>query len=71
MNNDVVHNKVSTVQVGKKNPTKSETQSLDNAINGLVKGLKRDLVKKYGRVNYTQLRKDGFSEMLLTRIQQS
>jgi hypothetical protein len=59
------------VQVGKKQPTRSEAQSLDSAINGLVKGLKRDLVKKYGRVNYTKLRRDGFSEGLLARLQQS
>jgi hypothetical protein len=61
----------SRVQVGKKQPTRSEAQSLDSAINGLVKGLKRDIVKKYGRLNYSKLRKDGFSEGLLTRLQQS
>jgi hypothetical protein len=59
------------VQVGKNNPTKSESQTLDNAINIMVKGLKRDLMKKYGRVNYAKLRRDGFSEILLTRIQRS
>lgn len=59
------------VQVGKKQPTRSEAQTLDSAINGLVKGLKRDIVKKYGRLNYSKLRKDGFSEGLLSRLQQS
>jgi hypothetical protein len=59
------------MQVGNKNPTKSETQTLDSAISTLVKGLKRDLLKKHGRVNYAKLRKDGFSEMLLSRLQQS
>jgi hypothetical protein len=60
-----------SVQVGKKQPTRSEAESLDSAINGMVKGLKRDLVKKYGRLNYTKLRKNGFSEVLLSRLQQS
>lgn len=59
------------MQVGNKNPAKSEVQTMDGAINTLVKGLKRDLLKKHGRVNYTKLRKAGFSEMLLSRLQQS
>jgi hypothetical protein len=59
------------VQAGSKQHSKSETQSLDNAIGNLVKVLKRDLQKKYGRVDYNQLRKDGFSNNLLTKIKQS
>jgi hypothetical protein len=51
-------------------PIKSETASLDNAVNNLVKTLRRDLQKKYGRVNYTQLRKDGFSDGLLNKLRQ-
>jgi hypothetical protein len=59
------------VQAGSKHPSKSETQSLDHAISNLVKVLKRDLQKKYGRVDYTQLRKNGFSDNLLSRIRHS
>ena len=58
------------MQAGSRQPSKSETQSLDNAISYLVKVLKRDLQKKYGRVDYSKLRKDGFSDNLLTRIRQ-
>jgi hypothetical protein len=58
------------VQAGSKQPSKSETQSLDSAISNLVKVLKRDLMKKYGRVDYNKLRKDGFSDNILTRIRQ-
>jgi hypothetical protein len=58
------------VQEGKPK-SKSETQTLDDAITGLVKGLKRDLNKKYGRVDYDQLRKDGFSDYLLMRLKRS
>jgi hypothetical protein len=64
-------NRISSVQVGNKNPVKSEAQTVDYAINNLVKGLKRDLLKKHGRLNYAKLRRDGFSEGLLNRLQQS
>ena len=42
-----------------------------DAISNLVKGLKRDLQKKYGRVDYDKLRKDGFSDYLLTRLKRA
>ena len=58
------------MQAGSKQQSKSETQSLDSAISNLVKVLKRDLQKKYGRVDYSKLRKDGFSDNLLSRIRQ-
>jgi hypothetical protein len=59
------------VQVGKKNPSQPEVQSLDQAVNNLVKGLKRDLHKRYGRVDYSKLRKAGYSDQLLTKLQQA
>jgi hypothetical protein len=54
-----------------KRPAKSEADSLDNAIRGLVKTLKRDIQKKYGRVDYMQLRKSGYSNHLLARLRQT
>ena len=59
------------MKVGSKRPTRSEADSLDYAIRDLVRILKRDLLKKYGRVNYAQLRKSGYSPHLLTRIRQA
>ena len=56
-----------TVREGRHRP-KSEARSLDDAITNLVKGLKRDLRKKYGRVDYHRLRKKGFSDYLLMRL---
>ncbi len=56
------------MQVGISQQSKHGTQSLDDAIAILVKGLKRDLQKKYGRVNYGKLRKDGYSDYLLMRL---
>lgn len=54
-------------QMGAKQQTKA-AETLDDAIGNLVRGLKRDLKKKYGRVDYHKLRKDGFSDYLLTRL---
>lgn len=53
--------------MGAKQQTKA-AETLDDAIGNLVRGLKRDLKKKYGRVDYHKLRKDGFSDYLLTRL---
>jgi hypothetical protein len=41
---------------------------LEPAISKLVRGLRRDLQKKFGRVDYERLRKDGYSELLLSRL---
>jgi hypothetical protein len=46
----------------------SETELLEPAIKKMVQGLRRDLQKRFGRVDYEQLRKDGYSELLLSRL---
>ena len=56
------------MKVGLKYQTKAKSDSLDNAIGELVKTIKRDLLKKHGRVNYAELRKSGYSNILLTRL---
>jgi len=50
---------------------KNEAELLDHATNNLLRGLKRDMQKKDGRVNYDKLRKDGYSERLLTKLEQA
>jgi hypothetical protein len=50
---------------------KCEAELLDHATNNLLRGLKRDMQKKDGRVNYDKLRKDGYSERLLAKLEQS
>lgn len=50
---------------------KTEAELLDQATNNLLRGLKRDMQKKDGRVNYDKLRKDGYSERLLTKLEQA
>jgi hypothetical protein len=54
-----------------KQPAKSEAELLDHATNNLLRGLKRDMQKKDGRVNYDKLRKDGYSDRLLTKLEQA
>jgi len=43
-----------------------DAELLEPAIRKMVRGLKRDLQKKFGGVNYEQLRKDGYSDLLLS-----
>lgn len=54
-----------------KQPAKSEAELLDHATNNLLRGLKRDMQKKDGRVNYDKLRKDGYSDRLLAKLEQA
>ena len=54
-----------------KQPAKSEAELLDHATNNLLRGLKRDMQKKDGRVNYNKLRKDGYSDRLLAKLEQA
>ncbi|HUA36814.1 MAG TPA: hypothetical protein VMA35_00280 [Candidatus Sulfopaludibacter sp.] len=59
------------MKVTTKRRTKSEAELLDHATNNLLRGLKRDMQKKKGRVDYDKLRKDGYSDRLLTRLEQA
>ena len=54
-----------------KRRAKSEAELLDHATNNLLRRLKRDMQKKDGRVNYDKLRKDGYSDRLLTQLEQA
>jgi len=50
---------------------RSEAEILDHATNNLLRALKRDMAKKEGRVDSDKLRKDGFSDRLLARLEQA
>jgi hypothetical protein len=54
-----------------KQHAKSEAELLDHATNNLLRGLKHDMQKKDGRVDYDKLRKDGYSDRLLTKLEQA
>ena len=50
---------------------KSEAELLDHATDNLLRALKRDMVKTEGRVDREKLRKDGYSDRLLDRLEQA
>jgi hypothetical protein len=49
--------------------TKSDGALLDQATNSLLKAIKQKMLKKQGRVDYTKLRKDGYSDRFLTKLE--
>ena len=54
-----------------KRRAKSEADVLDRATNSLARALKRDMLKKDGRIDYDKLRKEGYSERLLAKLEQA
>lgn len=59
------------VKVTSKRRSKSEAELLDHATNNLLRALKGDMLKKEGRVERSKLRKDGYSDRLLDRLEQT
>jgi hypothetical protein len=56
------------VKPAKKLRRKTETKVLECATNNLLAAMKKDLAKG-GRVDYDKLRKEGYSERLLARLE--
>ncbi len=54
-----------------KRRAKSEAELLDQATNNLARALKRDMQKKNSRIDYDKLRKEGYSERLLAKLEQA
>jgi hypothetical protein len=61
----------SIVKVATKRRIRSEAEILDHATNNLLRTLKQDMQKKDGRVDYGKLRKDGYSDRLLAKLEQA
>jgi hypothetical protein len=59
------------VKTTAKRRTKSEAELLDQAADNLMRALKRDMLKKDGRIDYEKLRKEGYSERLLAKLEQA
>jgi len=59
------------VKTTAKRRSKSEADLLDRATNNLAHALKQDMLKKDGRVDYEKLRKEGYSERLLQKLQRA
>ena len=54
-----------------KRRAKSEAELLDQAANNLARALKRDMLKKNGRIDYDKLRREGDNERLLAKLEQA
>jgi hypothetical protein len=59
------------VKTTAKRRAKSEAKLLDRATDNLARALKRDMLKKDGRIDYDRLRKQGYSERLLAKLEQA
>ena len=59
------------VKTTRKNASKSEAELLDHATNNMLRALKADMVKKDGLVDRPKLRKDGYSDRLIERLDQA
>ena len=59
------------VKVAAVKQKKSEAQLLDQATGNLLRAVKREMIKKQGRVDYGKLRKDGYSNRILTKLKEA
>jgi hypothetical protein len=59
------------VKATTKRQIKTEAELLDHATNNLLRALKQDMLKKEGRVNSDKLRKEGYSDRLIARLEQA
>ena len=48
---------------------KSEAELLDQATGNLLRAVKRKMLKKQGGVDYTKLRKAGYSDRFLAKLE--
>jgi hypothetical protein len=63
--------KVDKVKTTAKRRPKSDADVLDRATKNLARALKHDMIKKNGRVDYDKLRREGYSERLLEKLQRA
>ena len=52
-----------------KRQTKTEAELLDHATNNLLRAVKQKMLKKQRRVDYDKLRKDGYRDRLLAKVE--
>jgi len=57
------------VKVDAAKKEKSEADLLDQATEQLLKAVKQKMLKKHGRVDYAKLRKEGYSDRFLARLE--
>ncbi len=50
---------------------KSESRLLDQGTSQLLRAVKRKMLKKQGAVDYQKLRKDGYSDRFLAKLEEA
>ena len=68
---DVFPAKDGIVKVAAPKALKSEAELLDQATNNLLRALKQDMEQNEGRVDSEKLRKDGYSERLIAKLEKA
>ena len=58
------------VKVAAAKREKSEAELLDQATGNLLRAVKQKMLKKQGRVDYSKLRKDGYSDRFLAKLEE-
>jgi hypothetical protein len=59
------------VKVAAVKSQKSEAGLLDQATNNLLRAVKQKMAKKSGGVDYGKLRKDGYSDRFLSKLEEA
>ena len=54
-----------------KRQTKTEAELLDHATANLLRAVKQKMLKKQGRVDYVKLRKEGYSDRFLAKLEEA
>jgi hypothetical protein len=60
---------IGLVKATTKRQPKTEAELLDYATNNLLRAVKRKIIKKEGRVDYGKLRKEGYSDRFLAKVE--
>jgi hypothetical protein len=59
------------VKVAAAKSEKSEAELLDQATGNLLRAVKQKMLKKQGHVDYPKLRKDGYSDRFLAKLEEA
>jgi len=59
------------VKVAAAKSQKNEAQLLDQATGNLLRAVKQKILKKQSRVDYGKLRKDGYSDRFLAKLEEA
>jgi hypothetical protein len=65
----VILSHIAYVKATTKRQAKTEAELLDHATNSLLRAVKQKILKKEGRVDYNKLRKEGYSDRFLAKVE--